>query len=707
MADRRSKRQSSPSDSAKRKCKSPSTSRPASAAAVPLPKGTLAAPSKTVKRKSSSIVSAASAASTSASGSGPPAKVSVPSSSGTPLRVQVQFPDGKHSWVAIDQTSGGHQQEAAEPNTRASCQSSVSGSYRKLVSMHESPVGPGASGDSRLVTTSDGQTNLPGVSGSILNPNFSAGSRPVLPFCHGDDCVRTEVEATRPDRGAELGHSAELRGLLADSPDILKSLVSALVPAVSEALSALTSGRGTTPASGRGRTTNADYKASLLPVPVQASAPVPGCSWWQLPGSPHASGSGSPARSRTGSDPDPQHNDNDVFDAEPDASPATRQWEDSASVPVDEKSSPDLKNESHDSSCNSILRQACIQAAKFFPEGLAPVEVLRPEAKSFLAGTLSSPASGSTNWAFKESPLVDLFLGRAFNAIRGLGSSAPATVTSTSMEAVPQYPKARKLGSFVPPPKSTLPFRKWVARRVLPEAPLPVSHDDRALLRQQQAQLPQAVSFPVKGVLDTEDALLRSLEISSVADVMLATLAKLLFAESDPDNPSPLEFRSDVEPDQVRDVFQALNLVVSRGCETSASAYANLILARRDAFLSSNPRLPVPLVQSLRVGPLSNSLFGPYASNAAKCDTERTQAELFASWAAAEQRVSARPSARRGPSTRPGGRGTRGLPRSASGGERPPQQGSAQPPFRGRGRGRSRGSSRGRSRGFPKNQAPQ
>jgi len=98
------------------------------------------------------------------------------------------------------------------------------------------------------------------------------------------------------------------------------------------------------------------------------------------------------------------------------------------------------------------LRQACKQAAKFFPDSLAAIEVARPEAHSFLAGTLASGTSGAPKWAIKESPLVDLYLGRAFDKARGLKPSASSSVTAPALEGVPHFPKARKLGSFVAPP---------------------------------------------------------------------------------------------------------------------------------------------------------------------------------------------------------------------------------------------------------------
>jgi len=114
------------------------------------------------------------------------------------------------------------------------------------VSMHESPVGPGTSGDSHLATPSGGQKGVPGAVGRSLSPTITAAYRHRLLGLNVVDRERSIVEAKQPDKVV----SSDLGVLANNGSDLIQALVSVLVPAISGAFRGLASGGVPTATSG-------------------------------------------------------------------------------------------------------------------------------------------------------------------------------------------------------------------------------------------------------------------------------------------------------------------------------------------------------------------------------------------------------------------------------------------------------------------------
>ena len=152
-------------------------------------------------------------------------------------------------------------------------------------------------------------------------------------------------------------------------------------------------------------------------------------------------------------------------------------------------------------------------------------------------------------------------------------------------------------------------------RVMLPEGPLIASEAEKDLVRAKGKGTPPAVLLTDKILSSWEGHLLGSLKNLSLTDSLLSGVGKVLVAPSDSGIPGT-SCAQGVGGDKQEELFlmlSSLGQCVSSLASGIATSYTNGVLARREAVLVKSS-IPPHMRSSLRVLPLSDSLFGPQVS---------------------------------------------------------------------------------------------
>ena len=274
-----------------------------------------------------------------------------------------------------------------------------------------------------------------------------------------------------------------------------------------------------------------------------------------------------------------------------------------------------------------------------------------------------------------ESRVVSSAVQAAFKSVANLGSSS-----------------AGKAGPppFLPYVKPWFQRTRYVRfrREVLPEAPLAYSLAEKELLSAKEG--PPAITLPDKVLSNWEAQLLFSLKNLSLADSLLSGVGKVVVSSSDEQLPGP---STSAEGGGVRQenlflLLSSLGHCVSSLASGLASSYANVVLARRDAWLSKST-IPPQVRNSFRVLPLSDSLFGPQVSEMVHQASERARDSAFLKPPRVQVPFSQGSQAGRGKRRRFGGRGG-GSPSRKRAKRSYPQRTDAAPARSAAGRGRAK-----------------
>lgn len=339
--------------------------------------------------------------------------------------------------------------------------------------------------------------------------------------------------------------------------------------------------------------------------------------------------------------------------------------------------------------CSHRDQEASAKLANFWPEVLADVRDNFPEAIqadsahvgrqrfSYAAQALNLGQEQCEALRVRESPAVRGELASALAPLRG--SVGPPALDDPNV--VPSFPAALRRGSFPKLPAPAWGPDKLVAPVVLPKSRLPLTQDDLALFKHVNPSTPKAISFTDSEFAKLESATVSALQWASMADAALGACMRVVFEDDS------TSFREDADPATVRRLLQAAAIASDEQVKVLANRYLSLVLARRDALLSSPGRVDLPdqLVNSLRVGPLTpTSLFGPYLPKAVAQQAERARA--FQMPSSGQSRLSAPSRGRRfAPyQTSSARRGRPSATTSRAEAQRPSQP---RPPARGRGRG--------------------
>ena len=154
-----------------------------------------------------------------------------------------------------------------------------------------------------------------------------------------------------------------------------------------------------------------------------------------------------------------------------------------------------------------------------------------------------------------------------------------------------------------------------------------------------------------------------SLKNLSLADVLLSGVGKLVVSPDD-EIPGPSMSKGD-GGDRQEDLFlllSSLGQCVSSLASGLSASYTNVVLARRDAYLGGSTISP-QVRGSLRILPLSDSLFGPQVSEMIHQASERARDSAFLRPPRAPAPFSRGSQAGRGRRRRFGGRGGGSPPR--------------------------------------------
>ena len=320
-------------------------------------------------------------------------------------------------------------------------------------------------------------------------------------------------------------------------------------------------------------------------------------------------------------------------------------------------------------------------ASRPYQEILAIISALLPEAVaeqdalqriySFSSSRLSASATQPPKFRALQSPLLSSALQNALNQYRG-----PSAATSSGSD-LPSYPSGQKPGKFM---KSRAPpcLKDGVVEGEVPRLPPPVTPADLAFTSSTPAQ--SVSSIPLSQILSSESSILSAMDLVSLGDIAVSSLATALF------EPGTADFREDSDSIHAWRLLQFLESLQRDTASLLAGLFLSSLLTRRDHVLASAPNLSPELQTSLRLAPVqSTSLFGTAAHSAASVSSQENQQRAF-------QAVVTLATNQAKKTSRGGSKSSRGRGHSAHSGSN--QSGRSH-----RGRGGSRGRSRGRGRG--------
>ena len=247
----------------------------------------------------------------------------------------------------------------------------------------------------------------------------------------------------------------------------------------------------------------------------------------------------------------------------------------------------------------------------------------------------------------RESRVVTSALRAAFKSVAGFSASVSDRGLPRFLQiSRPWFQQTR-----------CLRFR----RELLPDAPLVVSQEEKETMGSKVRS--PAVTLPDKCLSVWEAQLLSSLKTLSLADALLSGVGKLVVSPDD-EIPGPSTSKGEGGGRQ-EDLFlllSSLGQCVSSLASGLSASYTNVVLARRDAHLGGST-IPPQVRGSLRILPLSDSLFGPQVSEMIHQASERARDLAFLRPPRAPAPFSQGSQAGRGKRRRFGGRGGGSPPR--------------------------------------------
>ena len=307
----------------------------------------------------------------------------------------------------------------------------------------------------------------------------------------------------------------------------------------------------------------------------------------------------------------------------------------------------------------------------FLPRAVVKEETPITES-SFFPSLTAQAAKGKV----VQSPLVELALQRAMAQVRG-GASALGACPQ-----LPAYPGGLRPGKFA---RARAPgfLKVGIADGPVPRAPPPLTQSDKVVTSSTPGQ---SVTVPMAQLVSQESAALSALDLVSLGDVTLSSLANALFL------PGTTEFNDDTSPVQVWRLLQFMALLQDHSARILANAFTASLCARRDHVLASASTLSPEIQTSLRLAPVSHtSLFGPAAHAAATVATQDAQTRALHSFVNMANQQAAK--SQRGS----GSRSNRG--RGASAGHSNNSSGRSQQKGRGQSRSRRGGKGKGAGKG--------
>ena len=312
-------------------------------------------------------------------------------------------------------------------------------------------------------------------------------------------------------------------------------------------------------------------------------------------------------------------------------------------------------------------------------EAFLPQAVLKEETAesvtSLFSTLMDSGSAHSARLKAKQSLLVTTAVQAALAQYRGAAS------VLTAGTDLPSFPSGLKPGKFVRP-KPPAFLKEGVAEGEVPRAPPPLSPADLAFTSSSPG--PNLNSIPLSHVLATEQTLLSTLDLATLADCAASSAASAIF------EPGTTNFKEGTESIQVWRLFQFMATVQKASARLLASLFVSSLLMRRDQVLAAAPGLSQDILTSLRLAPVANnSLFGPAAQSAALRSSQENQQRAFQAVVNLASNQSSR--SKSGGARQSRGRGTSATQAPSNSDSRSQQRGRGIPRRGGRGRGARQG----------------
>ena len=190
-----------------------------------------------------------------------------------------------------------------------------------------------------------------------------------------------------------------------------------------------------------------------------------------------------------------------------------------------------------------------------------------------------------------------------------------ACVSPPAAGQVPDLPDALPCQKYFKP--EPLPFKASFLHQALPAQALKVSQDDLRLLGGKDKNFKPTSRLFESQLAQWEESARRSLEAVSLTDTFFTALLGSL---RDPAADS-FKFREDLSARASLCLMQAMHASQKHLASQLCLLHANIVLARRDAFLSSAPGSS-DLLRSLRAVPFGDSLFGGHVAPSLKQEGE-------------------------------------------------------------------------------------